>query len=66
MAYLDKHRIDLDTDACICGGEWQYFEDEHTHGCEVAGPPTDVVLDTNGRVVDDEDQAGWTVTHWAL
>lgn len=32
------HRFTHDTDRCICGGEWVYFDDEGTHGCEVAGP----------------------------
>lgn len=40
---------------CACGGEWVYFDDEGTHGCEVAGPyvavPIGLPLDHVGRAV---------------
>lgn len=44
-----------DDDRCACGGEWVYFDDEGTHGCEVAGPyvavPIGLPLDHVGRAV---------------
>jgi hypothetical protein len=34
--------LQIDTYRCAFGGEWVFFDDEGTYGCEVAGPPTDV------------------------
>lgn len=33
-----EHVYTHDTDTCRCGGQWVYFDDDRTHGCEVAGP----------------------------
>lgn len=47
------HRFDPDRDACRCGGEWVYFDDERTHGCEVAGAwaAVDPAVVRNGRAL---------------
>ena len=51
-----KHRLSVDTDRCVCGGEWVYFDDEGTHGCDVDGPPEGIVYDHFGRIVWDEEE----------
>ena len=38
MSSTEEHRFSIDSDTCVCGGQWVYFDDDGTHGCEVAGP----------------------------
>jgi hypothetical protein len=51
-----EHGFDDDTDRCVCGAEWMWWEPEKAYGCARSLPhwESGLVLDAWGRKMWDE------------
>lgn len=52
------HRFSSDLDRCSCGGEWVFWDEVGTYGCDVAGPEfaAQHPADSGGRYLNGRDR----------